>query len=546
MVEVNPYAVSRERAIMSASSAARSAPFTSHRLALQLLVIYSALNALTIAVSLVDVGALAYTLDDPYIHLAVAENLLQGGYGINSTELSSPSSTMLYPLILAFTETVGLGPNGPLVVNLAAAGLGVYIAGLFLENHVLRATDGALFKLGLGCVAIFAMSAVALPMTGMEHSLHVLCVVALLYGLAIRLDSRAPWWLWATIILLPLIRFEGLAMALAAVAAVWLLGDRKPALACSAIIALLLVGYGAIMLRLGLPILPSSVVTKSSVAAMMVEEPHLKKIFSVLVKRLWGTIIDRQGAILMLLLSVIGIRMILDWGTAERRSTTTMAGVTGFALVAHAIAGEYGWFYRYEVYAVAAAVLTALFVWRSSLRHFAQTRAFAIQGMVVFAMAIVVAPYVKAMYQTPSASRAIYDQQYQMHRFATEFYREPVAANDIGWVSYRNPAYVLDLWGLGSEEVRRLRSLGPFKPDDLRRLVTKHDVELAMIYEDRFIGQLPDDWHRVAVLKTERGASASDTVSFFVFAKADPERVKAALREFKRTLPATVALTIEE
>jgi hypothetical protein len=279
---------------------------------------------------------------------------------------------------------------------------------------------------------------------------------------------------------------------------------------------------------------------------MIVEEPHFKKFIVVLANRLWNTFIERQGAILMLLLSAVGIRAILDWGTAERRSTTTLAGVTGFSLVAHAIAGEYGWFYRYEVYVVAAAVLTTLFVWRSSLRDFVQTRTLAMQGVVVFAMAVVAAPYFKATYLTPSASRAIYDQQYQMHRFAAEFYREPVAANDIGWVSYRNPAYVLDLWGLGSEEVRRLRARGPFKPDDLRRLVTKHDVELAMIYEDRFTGQLPDDWHRIAVMKTERGASASDTVSFFLIAKADPERVKAALREFKRTLPATVALTIEE
>ena len=31
-------------------------------------------------------GHLVYALDDPYIHLAVAESILQGGYGVNMGE----------------------------------------------------------------------------------------------------------------------------------------------------------------------------------------------------------------------------------------------------------------------------------------------------------------------------------------------------------------------------------------------------------------------------------------------------------------------------
>jgi hypothetical protein len=34
-----------------------------------------------------------------------------------------------------------------------------------------------------------------------------------------------------------------------------------------------------------------------------------------------------------------------------------------------------------------------------------------------------------------------------VHRFAVE-YSEPVAVIDLGWVTYRNDEYVLDLWGL--------------------------------------------------------------------------------------------------
>ena len=42
-----------------------------------------------------------YTLDDPYIHLTVGKNILFGNYGINLKEFSSPSSSILFPFLLA-------------------------------------------------------------------------------------------------------------------------------------------------------------------------------------------------------------------------------------------------------------------------------------------------------------------------------------------------------------------------------------------------------------------------------------------------------------
>ena len=46
-----------------------------------------------------------------------------------------------------------------------------------------------------------------------------------------------------------------------------------------------------------------------------------------------------------------------------------------------------------------------------------------------------------------------------MRRFVLEHVKAPVAVNDVGLVAYRNPYMVLDLIGLGSEEVR-LQRLG--------------------------------------------------------------------------------------
>ena len=56
---------------------------------------------LQLAVSYSD-GSFIYTLDDPYIHLALAKNIRLGNYGINLDELSSPSPSILWPFLLFF------------------------------------------------------------------------------------------------------------------------------------------------------------------------------------------------------------------------------------------------------------------------------------------------------------------------------------------------------------------------------------------------------------------------------------------------------------
>ena len=45
-------------------------------------------------------GVFEYPLDDVYIHLAIAEQIAMGGYGVNAGEYTSPGSSPLYPLLL--------------------------------------------------------------------------------------------------------------------------------------------------------------------------------------------------------------------------------------------------------------------------------------------------------------------------------------------------------------------------------------------------------------------------------------------------------------
>src|SRR5687767_8062968 len=142
-----------------------------------------AITGLISSSMLLSDGKLIYTLDDPYIHLAVAENILRGGYGVNIQEYSSPSSSMLYPFLLAVTEFVGLGSWGPLIINLIATAAALLAVGELITRHiVVRSSCSGFFALTIGLIVAASMNSWGLPMTGMEHSLHVLTVALVILG----------------------------------------------------------------------------------------------------------------------------------------------------------------------------------------------------------------------------------------------------------------------------------------------------------------------------------------------------------------------------
>ena len=162
---------------------------------------------------------LVFTLDDPYIHLAVADHILSGGYGVNGSELSSPSSSIIWPYLLALTEVLHLGAFGPLLINTIAASAAVFAFLRFLEVvGLLDDPRERLFSYISAVLALFVLSAIALPMTGMEHSLHVWATIVTFIGLIEVARGQAPRAIhFAALVLLPLVRFEGIAFALAAI-----------------------------------------------------------------------------------------------------------------------------------------------------------------------------------------------------------------------------------------------------------------------------------------------------------------------------------------
>jgi hypothetical protein len=220
--------------------------------------------------------------------------------------------------------------------------------------------------------------------------------------------------------------------------------------------------------------------------------------------------------------------------------------VVAGALMAHMMFGGWGWFARYEAYALAFGAAAVIVLWREPLHDFVAGRRPVFMVIAVCAILCLGSSYVTATAMTPIAAREIYEQQYQMRRLAVSFYRRPVGVNDLGWVSYRNPSYVLDLVGLGSEAARKARASGEAGAAWIERLVRAHDVGLVMIYDDDFAGQIPSDWQRLAVLHTSHHVvNGYDRVAFYATSPAAVTDATAALCAFRPTLVAGSSLTME-
>jgi hypothetical protein len=482
-------------------------------------------------------GEFTYSLDDPYIHLSMAEQIRAGEYGVNAGEPAAASSSILYPFLLA-----GMGWAGdyaPLIVNVlalfAAAGLTVAV----WRDGVGPAPLSTVGRIVLtGVVVLLLANMVGLALTGMEHMLHVALTVAALLGAVrlVRTERPDPWWL-AVLIIEPAIRYEGLAVSLAGAAVLILHGRRFIGLGVLAAAAAIPLAFAYFLVSQGLPPLPSSVLVKGSEVA---GAGGALAAVGALVENFTANATDRAGIVMLTLAIMAAVVARRPPKEAEQPVAQVASTVGLFAAVllfAHLVAGRFGWAQRYEAYALttALAALPVLFPLRMKIFLENRDRAgFAVAGVLTF---LAFEPNVAATLESGAGSRNIYLQQRQMHRFAVGHLKAPVAVNDLGWVSYRNPHYVLDLWGLGSERARRARAASPDVQwmDDLAR---ERGVRVAMVY-DRWIPETPSNWVRLGVL-TFRGtlvSAAEREVAFYATSLSNVAPAKAALAAWTVGLP---------
>lgn len=468
---------------------------------------------LLLAGILAHAGGLTYTLDDPYIHLRVAENLgRHGHYGINPGELSAPASSILWPFLLLPATWMGsLGDWLPLLLTGLALLFTLDVLLRWLRGLFTRAT-----ALMLALLLALALNFYGLAFTGMEHSLQVL--LALLVAIAVATPgSPSARWLHPALILLPLVRYDSLAVTVPAL--LWLAwqGDWRSALRSGLLSLLLPLLFSLWLHSHDLGWLPASVRLKSDF--MNPNNP----LWQTLVYKAWVNTPFEFGMLSLLLLSL--------W-LAERQRWPGRHRLW-LALLAcglHFFFGLSNQQSRYEVQVHTFALIMLLATWRDARP---QAPRLELGGLLILILASH-AWQLRCTLLAPLAAHNINAQQGQLARLARDFLREPVAVNDIGLMSWRSSLPVLDLVGLGSPEVVNLRYRHPEGTPWVGELMRRHGVHHAFIYDDWF-PERPTHFLPVArlVFPGDPVGPARNTVALYADSPAAAARLRQAVIRYQ-------------
>lgn len=474
-------------------------------------------------------GHFTYALDDPYIHLALAENLAHGHYGINPVQFSSPSSSVLWPLLLVPLAGTRFHVFLPLLWNFIFGLTASCLIGYAVATWPPQVdNDGrmAWWKQAITSLLLMLVAnLVSLTLTGMEHVLQVLLAICCAIGVMKALSgNRIPYWCLVAATLAPMVRYEDVAITLAI--CVTLIGQKEIRKAgCVLGLSLLpLIAFSAFLHSKGLPILPMSVMVKGSVyrrASIAVTA------FRTLRRDVFDDLVDPLHLPLDVLF-LIFVAMTLQSRSRARRFAF---GGTALLGAAQLLVGRWGWFGRYEVYAVIFLTMICLYV-LSEQRQF-------LFGYFVIGLIACATPYLTTTETTVHAARDVYRNQYQMHRFVTEFYRGNYAVNDLGLVSFQRRAgsFVLDVYGLASPDAARQQDK---TADWLQGIVERHNVKLAMLFPEWF--SIPTSWTPILKL-CEPGPPVvleeRCTVFYSTSLDANAE-IRTAAEQFAKTLPPDV------
>ena len=268
----------------------------------------------------------------------------------------------------------------------------------------------------------------------------------------------------------------------------------------------------------------------------------------VIVKNLRESLNNPRGVVLAFgLLSLVSFVSF----TKQNYHKKLLAAVTSFAIAMHLIAGKYGWYHRYEIYIWAFSVFIFLYLISNIISDFLageERKANLLKIIMLVGLGVLLTcfEYIRGLTTLPVASNNIYEQQYQMHRFAVNYYGKPVAVNDLGYVSYKNNNYVLGIRGLGSIDAFRYSRKEP-STEWMNKLAGSHGVELVMVYSNWFHNH-PDTWIKIGDLRLGKPkiTPAEDTVAFYALNDQAYSEALAKLGSFVETLPTGVEFVYEK
>ncbi len=499
-------------------------------------------------------GRLIYVLDDTYIHMSIAKNFSQNGiWGVTGCGFTSNSSSLLWTALLSAIYYL-TGPNEvtPFIINVIVCTILIFWLYRNLAKHQLH----SVYLFFVLLIITFVTSFPLLIFTGLEHSLQLLVNFVFVVSAARFLseDRKHPADKAIMLVLAPvlvLVRYEGLFLIFTVCCLLLLRKKYGLTLGILGLALLPLVSYGAFSMWEGWYILPNSVLFKGNISFFSAGY-SARQIAKKIIFGYYGLALNPHLLILILVALSILYFQLKDRASRWKYSTVLCIIFLATALLHMQFAQTHS-FFRYEAYLVALGLYIAAISLPEIIRPEFKTllKNGQIMRAIILAAAFCVgfSPLflrgVRELIWLPPAAKNIYEQQYQMAMFLKEYYKgNTVAANDIGAINYFADIDCLDVFGLGSLEVARLRISGRYNGESLGELARAKGARIAIVYEtwlEKYAGGVPSDWVEVGKWRILRNLVCGDDVVTFYAIGPDEQPVLAAnLREFSGRLPKEV------
>ncbi len=499
----------------------------------------------------INQGIFTYVLDDPYIHMAMAKNLiLHGVWGVDKYGFTSSSSSPLWILVLSLSYFLfGINTFIPFLLNIAFATIFIFIVYSIFRHYKMRPVYNLIFLLFL----IFFTPIPALAFTGMEHILQIVLVVSFAFiGVQILFEDKSStfkyYMLLALAAMVVAVRYEDLIVVLI-IAAIFFIKRHywtSLSILCASTIPVL--AYGIYSTMEGWFFLPNSLITKTIFVEAKTQAFSLNGIFLIV-----NNFLNIQNLFIFIPLILATGLLIFRFNKNSLWNAPNILLIIfiGTALL-HMVAARTGWFYRYEAYLIALGIITIAI----SISEYLPAVSKLDKTLISKNLALILIIFVLftslvgrgycSFNEVPTATHNIYDQQYQMGLFIQKYYKgDAVSLNDVGAVNYATDIKSIDLLGLSGLNVSKAILKENYSIEDIDNITRQNHVKVVIVYEDLYkkylTGGLPSNWIKVGQWKIkDRITCFMDTVSFYVIDPEDEKNLTENLQKFSVQLPPDV------
>jgi hypothetical protein len=478
-------------------------------------------------------GHFCYPLDDTFIHMAVAKNLvLHGNWGITASGFVSTSSSPFFTIVLSLLfKFFSINILMPFVISCA----GTLLMLLAMQRELNRHSSLTAFNKSLCILVTLLAGAIpALTLLGMEHTLQIAFTLFFVHSVAETLKEPGKRNLWqaaAWAALMTSTRYENASFVMAAFALLTWQKRFIPAIVIAVAGILPLALFAVYSKMHGGDYVPNSILIKGN--------QNFKYFLN------GGTSILQATNTIS---GIIFVSMIIAFRKLQAKKLDRDFWILCMLIIAglmHSVFASFGWFYRYEAYLI---VLGSFHLLIMALQWYQANGLNGIKRQIIPVSLLAIIFYalpVRGLNSFRNSVRAIYniyEQQYQMGLFLKDYYREQtVAANDVGAISFMADLKTIDMWGLGNNEVANARKHNYWNNDFLRKLVKDNHTRVTVMYDSWFDKDLPAQWVKTATWEMPYNYICGDIkVTFYGNTAGEAALLKSNLESFSAQLPKDV------